>query len=260
MRRRLQNKIAESSVTLPAACVVATLLWWLPQGGYSAEYLLGWLACALTTYLVMETAAVNAMLRIRSRMLSSLFLFMMAAYGFLHPLQSGAVTLLLMAFAIYCFLRTYEKSRPEVDTLHAYLFLSLGSLLWPPLLMLVLVFLWSQAVYLRSLSMRSLGAALIGIVLPYGFWATGAFALGNITSFVEHATAIIAPVRLPVLSAIRGAEFLGGHHHRSSPYRLAGFRAKHLLLARKPLAAVLSTCADLVVCAYRFRPLRPSEL
>lgn len=214
MRRRLQNKIAESSVTLPAACVVATLLWWLPQGGYSAEYLLGWLACALTTYLVMETAAVNAMLRIRSRMLSSLFLFMMAAYGFLHPLQSGAVTLLLMAFAIYCFLRTYEKSRPEVDTLHAYLFLSLGSLLWPPLLMLVLVFLWSQAVYLRSLSMRSLGAALIGIVLPYGFWATGAFALGNITPFVEHATAIIAPVRLPVLSAIHGEAFLSDTYLR----------------------------------------------
>lgn len=208
MRRRLQNKIADSSVTLPAACVVATLLWWMPQGGYSAEYLLGWLACALTAYLVMETAAVNALLRIRSRMISSLFLFMMAAYGFMHPLQAGSVTLLLTAFSFYCLFRTYELSRPEVDTLHAYLFLSLGSLLWPPLLLLVIVLLWAQAVYLRSLSMRSLGAALIGVVLPYGFWATGAFALGNITPFVQHATAIIDPFRLPILSAIHGEALL----------------------------------------------------
>lgn len=52
MKRRFQNRIAESAVTLPAVCVATTLLWWLPQGAYSTDYLLGWLLCALTAYAV----------------------------------------------------------------------------------------------------------------------------------------------------------------------------------------------------------------
>ena len=195
-------------MTLPAACVVATLLWWLPVGGYSTEYLLGWLACALTTYVLLETATTNALLRIRSRMISSLFLLLMAACGFLHPLQSTTITLLLVAISFYCLLRTYEQPRPEVDTLHAYLFLSLGSLLWPPLLLLAFVHWWSQSVYLRSLSLRSFGAALIGIVLPYAFWATGAFAMGDLTPFISHTAAIIEPVRAPIENAIQGGALL----------------------------------------------------
>ena len=46
MRRRLQNRIAESTLTLPLAAVVATLLWWLPQGGYTAMALRSWAATA----------------------------------------------------------------------------------------------------------------------------------------------------------------------------------------------------------------------
>ncbi|MBQ7494606.1 MAG: hypothetical protein IJT75_02395 [Bacteroidaceae bacterium] len=197
MKRRFQNKIAESSVTLPTACVVATLLWWLPQGGYSTDYLLGWILCALTTYILIETTAVNVLLRIRSRMISSLYLFMMAVCGFLHPLQTGSILQFCMALSFYCLLRTCEKPRPQTDTLHAHLLLSIASLLWPPLLLLNLIQLWNQGVYLRSLSWRSFGAALCGILLPYAFWASGAFVLSDIMPFVHHATGIIAPFTEP---------------------------------------------------------------
>ena len=189
--------MAESSATLPTACVVATLLWWLPQGGYSTAYLMCWLICALTTYLLLEMTAQNAMLRVRSRMISSLFLFVMAVCGFLHPLQTGVVTMFCLALSLFCLLRTCEAHHPEVSTMHAYFAIALGSLLWPPFLLLIPVLLWSQGVYLRSLSRRSLGAALIGLLLPYIFWATGAFALGRMDSFVDHAAAIIAPFTEP---------------------------------------------------------------
>lgn len=88
MRRRWQNKIAESSVTLPAVCVIVTLLWWLPLGSYSTAYLLGWVSCVFTAYIVIETAATCALLRIRSRMVTSLLLLLLTGCGFLHPLQT----------------------------------------------------------------------------------------------------------------------------------------------------------------------------
>ena len=195
MKRRLQNRIAQSSATLPTACVLATLLWWLPQGSYSEEYLCGWLLCVLTTYVVIETTGVNALLRIRSRMISSLFLFLMAVCGFLHPVGSGTVALFCLAASFYCLLRTCEAEHPEASTFHAYLFLSLGSLLWPPMLLLTIIQLWNQGVFLRSLQWRSLGAACCGILLPYVFWATGSFALNDIQPFAAHAASIVAPFR-----------------------------------------------------------------
>ena len=194
MKNRLQNRIAQSSATLPTACVLTTLLWWLPQGGYSTEYLLGWLLCVLTAYVVIETVAVNALLRIRSRMISSMFLFLMAVCGFLHPISSGTIVLFCVAVSFFCLLRTYEAERPETDILHTYLFLSLGSLLWPPLLLLSVVQLWNQGVFLRSLHVRSFGAACCGVLLPYFFWAAGAFAMNDIQPFVNHVAAIIAPL------------------------------------------------------------------
>lgn len=197
MRRRLQNRIAESSATLPTVCVVATLLWWLPTGGYTTPLLLGWLACAVTTAFLLETDAQNALLRVRSRMIPSLFLLLMAACGFLHPLQDGTVVQLLLAASLLCLLRTSEHPRPQADTFHAHLLLSLSSLLWSPMLLLAPVLWWCQGVYLRSLGWRGLGAAVCGLVLPWAFWAGGAFALGQMQPFVDHAVDIIAPARVP---------------------------------------------------------------
>lgn len=184
-------------MTLPAACVLATLLWWLPQGGYSTDYLLGWILCALTTYVIIETAAVNALLRIRSRMISSLYLLLMAVCAFLHPLQTGSALQFAMALSFYCLLRTWEKPRPEADTLHTHLLLSLASLLWAPLLWLNLVQLWNQGAYLRSLTWKSFGAAICGILLPYLFWSSAVFVMGDITPFVHHAQTMISPFTEP---------------------------------------------------------------
>ena len=193
MKRRWQNKIAESSATLPVACVVTTLLWWLPQATYSTDYLLGLAACALTTYVIIETNAVNALLRIRSRMVSSLFLLLMAVCGFLHPLQHATLVLFFLAGSFYFLLRTYEKLRPEADTFHSFLCLSLASLFWPSVWLLFIIQLWNLGVYLRALQWKSFGAAFMGLLLPYVFWGTAAFALGEPAPFLAQCAAIIQP-------------------------------------------------------------------
>ncbi len=215
MKKRLQNKIASSTLTLPTTAVIVTLLWWLPQGGYSPEYLLGWSFCALTTFVVLRTAAQNVLLRVRSRMISSLLLLYMGVCGFLHPLQTGTVLQFILACSLFFYLRTSERQRPESDTFQAYLLFSLGSLFWAPVLLLTPVMMWSQGLYLRSLQRRSFGAALLGVLTPYFLWWVAAFSLDTLSlsaflplpaiwqdtchmqTFVTHLTEIIAPFTEP---------------------------------------------------------------
>ena len=194
MRARWHNRVARSSVTLPVAAVLTTLLWWLPQGGYSLPYLLGWAVCAVGMFFLIETAAQNVLIRVRSRMVSSLFLLLMAACGFMHELSAASLVQLSLLVSLYSLLRTCEKVRPELDTFHAYLALSLGSLLWPPLLWVALALLLAQSFFLRSLSSRSFGAVIIGLIVPYLFWIAILFLMGDIAIFVAHAREIMNPV------------------------------------------------------------------
>lgn len=215
MKKRLQNKIAGSSLTLPTTAVVVTLLWWLPQGGYSQEYLLGWLFCAMTTFVVLETSTQNVLLRIRSRMISSLLLLLMGICGFLHPIQPSTIIQFCIVLSLFFFFRTCESPRPENDTFQSYLLLSLASLLWAPILLLVPAMLWNQGILLRSLQRRSWGASFVGVLTPYALWAVIAFSLdslpvmhllplpaflqtsGQMQSFVAHAASIISPFTEP---------------------------------------------------------------
>lgn len=260
MRHRLQNAIAESTLTLPLTAVVATLLWWLPQGGYTSTALHAWFVAALTTYFVIELTTANALLRTRSQMAAVLVLAFLGASGYLHTHRAALIIMLAAAMAHHYLLHTAPqsssaddvassrgggglggfaraKNRPQVATFHAFACLSLGSIEWPPLLLFALPLLWSQAIYLRSITWRCLGAALIGIVLPYTLWAaaalfaktlaevqqptpalivpdttspapaTPASALGaqlTFAAFTAHCEAIIAPVAEPVTTAISG--------------------------------------------------------
>ena len=176
---------------------MASLLWWFPLGGFSSEYLLGWIVCMVAAYVVSEIESVNQLLRVTSRMIESLLLLMMAACGFLHPLQTSSLTLLAVALMFYCLLRSCGSRSPQVDTLHAYFFLSLGSLFWPPLLLLIPVVLWSQFVYLRVRGWQILGAAVCGLLVPFLFWAAALLYLHREATLVTYLHQIVAPCFAP---------------------------------------------------------------
>lgn len=230
MKRRFQNRLAESNITLPAACVVATLLWWLPQGTYSTAYMHAWLACTALTYFCIEATTAHALLRVRSQMPTALLLFVMAACGFMHDKSRQLLAALALLMAIHCLLRTSAASssaediaasrnaqRPQAETFHAFAALSLGSLLWPPLLLLALPLLWSQLAYLRTMSWRCLGAAVIGCATPYFFWGVGALAAGQLTTFTHHCAAVIAPIAEPIADIADGGMPLAYTYFRQLP-------------------------------------------
>lgn len=198
MKRRLQNRIAESTATLPTAAVAATLLWWLPQGGYSPSYLLGWAAAALTACILAETAIAERLLRVRSHLIPALYLLLIAAAGNLHALQPSTAATPCIAATLYCLLRSVDSQRPQLHTFHAHFFLAIASLAAPSLLLLAPLLVICQALYLRTLSARTLRAALIGLVLPYAFWATAAVTLASLNALNFHHTyssALNAPNR-----------------------------------------------------------------
>ena len=193
MKRRLQNRISESSATLPVACVIATLLWWLPLGFFSWDFMLGWIACALTAIVLGELMVANALLRVRSFMTVVVYVLTIGVCSFLHVISVGLVLSLLMAIAFLTLFRSYEKREAVADSFHTALCFSVGSLAWPPYIWLALVLLWGQGAFLRSLSWRVLGAWLVGLLMPYWFWVAGAFFLGDISLPVMHLISILSP-------------------------------------------------------------------
>ena len=184
-RTRLQNKVATSFFTFPAAVMVSTLLWW-SGGVFSTELLLSWVLCGITAYLWVETNNTYSLLRIRSRMTSSVYVLLMGVMFFLHPLQPGSYAACSMLVAYYLLLGTYQQHEAVAPIFHAFLTVGAGSLFFPQELYFVPVFLWYAAFHLRSLTWRTFWAAMAGVALPYWFWAGYCFYADNFAPLLGH--------------------------------------------------------------------------
>ncbi len=184
-RKRFQNKVAASGVTLPAAAVLATLSWWV-HGEADSHLLGGWLLCAVTTAIVAETNNAYSLIRIRTRLTSVVFLLGLAVMPWVHPFGNAGVAMACVAGSLYFLFRTYQLTEPVGDTFRAHLLLGIGSLLFPPLPVLVPFYLLCMGFYLRSLGLRAFVAALLALVLPYWFWAAGCLYLEDFGPLTAH--------------------------------------------------------------------------
>jgi len=151
--------------------VLTTLLWWLPLGEFRLDYALGWILCALCTYVIAETNNNNFIIRIRTRMMSCVWLVIATTLGFLHPISNASIAALCLVVSHYLLFKTYQLKQPVGWTFHSFLFLSLGSLVFPQMLALAFFYYWYLIVLLRAISWRSFFAGIIGLLLPYWFWA-----------------------------------------------------------------------------------------
>ena len=196
----MQNTVAESIATLPTAVVLASLLWWLPQGGYSNTALAALMIYGAVTLLLIKAVSDNTLLRIQSQMIPALYLTLLAVCGFLHQLQPGSIATLCLAGIVACLFSTYENRRSATASLHTGLLLSLGSLAMPPLLLLYPVVLMCQAIFMRSLSWKTFAAGWTGLLLPYWFWTAIALLQSDFTPLCVQWFAITDPVRTPLLA------------------------------------------------------------
>ena len=204
---RLQNRVAGSVFTLPFCVVAAVLMWWLPQKAFDVRCLLGLAVCLLTTYIVMETNGQLHIIRIRTRMMSCVWLVLAASLAFMHPLGEPVIAALLLSVSYYLLFRCYQKHRPQKFVFHAFLMLSLGSFVAPVMLLMAVPYFLYLAIFLRTLPRKAFWAGIIGILVPYWCYAVWCFTTGDIQGFAARLTDM-AQFEMPSVEAVTSMPFV----------------------------------------------------
>lgn len=175
-KHTLRQSVVESNFTLPVTAFVTLLLWVIApkwDGALWGTLLL----MGIMTYVIVEWNNQCQLLRIRSRMNSVTFLVLMSIFPALHTVGFNLVPAFSLIGAYFMLFKAYGLYKPQGYVFHAYFFLSVGSLFFPPLLLVALTLLISSSAQLRILTLKSLSATVLGLLLPYWIY-TAVMALG----------------------------------------------------------------------------------
>ena len=182
-------------------------MWWLPQKEFSVQCLLGLVLCLLTTYIVMETNARQHIIRIRTRMMSCVWLMLAASLSFMHPMEGPIIAAAFMCAGYYLLFRCYQRHRPQAIAFHAFLMLGLGSFWAPVMLPMAIPFYLYLAIFLRSLTRKAFWAGVLGIIVPYWCYAVWCFVMKDMESFVGKLTDMVQ-FEMPSIEAVRSLPFV----------------------------------------------------
>lgn len=172
---RFQNRVAESVFTLPVCVVLSLLLWWFPQFHFETKNLVALALTLLVSYVLTETNNVYQLIRIRTRMMACMWLLQATCMPFLHTAIMPLLCALLLSVSHFILFRCYQLPNAVNGVFHCFLVLSVGSLCWSPLLLLVPFYWFCLSVFLRSMSWRTFWSSIFGILLPYWLWFGYAF-------------------------------------------------------------------------------------
>lgn len=164
----LRHAIVTGSATLPVAFLIMAGMWLLGRAhsDNSLTHWLGLATAALTGYLLLELNNRETLLRIRSRMVSSTFLVTMAAMTQMQELTWDCALPLSLLLAYYMLFRTYQDFRSQGYVFHAFLFVGLAALWFPKIMVYAPFLLLAMVVQLRSLTIKSFFAAIMGAAFP----------------------------------------------------------------------------------------------
>lgn len=171
-----RHNVVTGTLTLPIIALVMMVVWILPAP--TDIYLWGGLiATYVTAYLIMELNNRNSLLRIRSRMMSSTFLILMAACPSLHSWTIDFLPTVCLILGYFMLFSSYQQTRPEGYIFHSFLFISVGSIVFPPMIVLGIAYYFCMVFQLRNFTGRSMMAGLLGLLTPY--WIYAAYAIWN---------------------------------------------------------------------------------
>lgn len=160
----LQLSIATGRLTLPVVIFICLLLWgcgcrsWSDLGSLSIV--------AVTAYLMIEGNTAFSLIRTRTTFPVSIYLYLTASLFFLHPFRWDNLVQPAVLCSLLHLYAGYEKPSEAAHPFHAFLFIGLGSLAFPPLLYAIPLGLVGM-IQLRFFSFKNLVAALLGVAFPY---------------------------------------------------------------------------------------------
>ncbi len=202
-RRYIQEKITAGQFTLPVVIFMVSLIWLIgslsPIKGVDSnifwnklqEILQGSLLKSFTGYLLLGVAGVQllilhntfALIRVHSNFYLTLFVLFA---GLLRPQTLDIASLIIpcLLLSTHNLFKTYQLQQPVGYVFQGFLFIGLGSMLFPPLLY-YLPFLYGSLANFKALTWRTFFAGIAGLCLPY--WGLLAFALftGEMNLFDE---------------------------------------------------------------------------
>lgn len=209
--KRLQNKIAESGATLPTVVMVALALQMASSFPTTIGAWTSLLCFALTAYLMVELSNTNALLRIRSRMVTSSFIALSCAGGLMTGSIPPMLTQLSMVGALYILFMTYQDKRAMNKVYFAFLFVSLASITFVKTLLLVPLIWILMATQLQSLNWRTWSASILGLATPYWVmlpWLLYQHDFGLWADHIERLCTFAPPLALGTLTAGQTAIFV----------------------------------------------------
>ena len=184
-------------------------MWWLPERAFSLDRLWGLLLCLLTTYVVMETNAQQHIIRIRTRMMSCVWLVLTACLPFMHPLGKPLVAAALLSVSYMLLFRCYQRHHPQTIVFHAFLMLGIGSFFAPVMLLMAVPYFLYIAIFLRSLTRKAFWAGVLGLVVPFWCYCVWCLVTDGMQSLIDHIPSAI--YHLPSTIALLSPEFWEEH-------------------------------------------------
>ncbi len=216
MQSSIQSIISKNPFSLPAICLVSIVIWLfaptkdmvilaLPDHGL--WYLLpesiqkgllgniiGLTITSVLIYAMVEFSNTLVLLRVSSRMLSTMLAMLMGVCLCLHKFQPAHLVMLASLFSYLYLFSSYQKTSPALS-FSTHFFLSLASLVCPKMLVYVIP-LWLFQAKLSALDFKGVVASLIALVTPYWFFFAFAVLNDRIDIFIDFfvkASDIIMP-------------------------------------------------------------------
>jgi len=190
--KKLQNQVTAGRFTLPVVILICTLCWvstyflfpdlmtattqenlssfWQSARDFLlpgwAERIVSFLVYAVIGYFLIELNNQFGIIRMRASMQTAIYFLLVTACPEMHMLYAGDIAALAFLISIYFLFKSYQQSRAAGYLFYSFLFIGAGSILFPQLTVLSVLWLF-EAYRFQALTPRSFCGALLGWMLPY---------------------------------------------------------------------------------------------
>lgn len=190
--KKLQNQVTAGRFTLPIVILICTLCWvstyflfpdlmtaptqenlssfWQSARDFLlpgwAERIVSFLVYAVIGYFLIELNNQFGIIRMRASMQTAIYFLLVTACPEMHLLYAGDIAALAFLISIYFLFKSYQQSRAAGYLFYSFLFIGAGSILFPQLTVLSVLWLF-EAYRFQALTPRSFCGALLGWMLPY---------------------------------------------------------------------------------------------